>query len=101
MLNKVVDEFSNVLVDAGSDHKGKAGAVREEMRGSPWYDDEWKTDKRLFLELRQLYLEDKSDENREVMCKQRSKYRQTCRRNKRLYNREQAEELFSLSKANS
>ena len=97
-VDNVISDLSSILVEAGSEHKGKVGAVRGEKKGSPWYDEECKRDRCRFLELRLIFGNNKTDENRKMMCKQRSKYRQTCRRKKRLYNRTQAEELVSLSK---
>ena len=99
ILDNAVDQLTDILIHAGADHKGKIGATRVTRKGEPWFDEECKLDKLMFFELMNQYSRNRNDENREIMCKQRSKYRQTCRRKKRCYNRKKATDLLSLSKS--
>lgn len=100
-LDNVVNELSNILVNAGADHKRKVSNVKGTMKGSIWYDDECKLERDNFETLRKKYIENKTDANRTEMCKQRSKYRHTCRKKRRSHNRKEAEQLVTLSKTNS
>ena len=98
-LDNIVCELSDIIVNAGSDHYVKVGANKVVIKGGKWYDDECKTERNEFLRLKHIFLSNDTDANRVEMCKQRSKYRQICRKKKRLFNRKEAEHLVALSKA--
>ena len=100
-INDAVKELSLLITNAGDDHKVNQHSNFVFDKGHIWYDNECKIERNKFLELKFVFLNDKSDFNREEMCKQRSIYRQICRKKRRLFKREEATDLVKLSKENS
>ena len=51
-----------------------------------WYDKDCKDQQSIFFEARKTYLDNnKNEEDRVLMCKQRTKYRKLCRNKKKEY----------------
>ena len=101
-LNFAVEELSSLVTNAGVDHRVvNKSSLSNSNKGHIWYDQDCKIERKKFLERKLEFLNNKTDCNRIAMCKQRSIYRHTCRKKRRLYNRNEAAQLVTLSKTNT
>ena len=100
-LDSAVEELSNVITEAGAMHKKSINSKKSIKTACLWYDGDCISEKNKFIKRKIIFLNNSSDENRLEMCRQRNIYRQLCRRKKRLFNREKAEQLVTLSKTDS
>ena len=98
-LDAVIKEFSDIITNAGSEHIKKLSSYSNNHRtGNFWYDEDCKVERVKFLKRKQLFDLNDNDFNRKEMCKQRSIYRKVCRRKRKIYNIQKANDLLILSK---
>ena len=102
MLEKAVNELSEMLVTAGSDHikvrqKGSGGEVgrRETAR---WFDGECREQQGRFQEAEKRFFDEGTEENRMTMCMERNRYRKMCRQKRCEFNKQESMRLLELSK---
>ena len=104
VLEQAITELGNILATAGSGHikvikKRGRGEVDRRGRGQArWFDEECNQQQGRFQEAEKRYREEDSDENRILMCMERNRYRQICRKKRTEYNRLESIRLVELSK---
>ena len=54
----------------------------------------------MFYDAQSRHTDDETDENRMLMCTQRSRYRKVCRLKRKEYNISEARRLFAISRSN-
>ena len=97
-IDIIVNEFSNIITEAGCDHVRKFKSSKNSKRGNCWYDEDCDIERVKFLKLKQIFNLNDSDENRQKMCKQRGIYRRVCRKKRKKYNISEAKNLINISK---
>ena len=97
-LDVVIEDFTNIITKAGSDHVHKIFSNNNHKKGKFWYDEDCQLERIKFLKKKQIFDLNDNDQNRKEMCKQRSIYRKVCRQKRKRYNIEQADNLLILSK---
>ena len=108
VLESSISELCNTLLSAGSGHvrnikqRSTHGGSRINVNKAPgWYDEELRHQARRFREGELRYYENRSHESRVYLCAQRNLYRKMCRSKKKVFNRNESERLYNLSKSNS
>ena len=98
LIDSSLQELTDIMT--GVSKGGNAGSLRkkEHKQGAKWYHKDCKSQQLVFFEARTAYFDNKSNDNRVRMCKERSKYRKRCRLKKKGYNRKETEYLVELSK---
>ena len=97
-LDLIVNEFSNLITNAGCDHIRELKNFNHSKRGNFWYDEDCDIERIRFLKLKQIFTLNNSEDNRINMCKQRGIYRRICRKKRKKYNISQAKNLIDISK---
>ena len=97
-MDLIVNEFSNLITEAGCDHIREYKGVKNTKMGKFWYDDDCDMERVKSLKLKQIFIFNNSDENRINMCKQRGIYRRVCRKMRKKNNISQANNLIDISK---
>ena len=98
LIDSVLQDLTEIMTGVSNGRQTEKGRVKVQTQGGKWYDKECKSQQLVFFEARATYFDNKSDDNRVRMCKERSKYRKMCRQKKGGYNRQEAELLVELSK---
>ena len=98
LIDSVLQDLTEIMTGVSNGRQTEKGRVKVQTQGGKWYDKECKSQQLVFFEARATYFDNKNDDNRVRMCKERSKYRKMCRQKKGGYNRQEAELLVELSK---
>ena len=95
-INTCVENFTQIINDVAKPLFCKTGTYKNVASSycynnriydkSEWFDEECKTAKQLYLECLSNFNFFKSDENRQAMCHQKSKYKKLIKKKKRLFH---------------
>ena len=95
-INTCVENFTQIINDVAKPLFCKTGNYKNVASSycynnriydkSEWFDKECKTAKQLYLECLSNFNFFKSDENRQAMCHQKSKYKKLIKKKKRLFH---------------
>ena len=98
LIDSVLQDLTEIMIGVSNRRQMEKARVKGQTQGGKWYDKDCKSQQLVFFEARATYFDNKNDDNRVRMCKERSKYRKMCRQKKGGYNRQEAELLVELSK---
>ena len=109
-LNNILDYAAKPYVKKcqlsnNSTHSNKtqnnATNIRNNNNRNPWYDTECKSKKREFDDAKNIYYQTLHPNDLNTMCNIRNEYRKLCRKKKKMFNYQTANNLVNLSKTNT
>ena len=100
-LHSAVNFLEKTFRDAGHCHQSNPNYKPNQDYGAKWFDKSCFEQKQKFVKVRDIFRNDKCDENREKMCFERNNYRKICRKTRSNFKKKEAERLLSLSKNDS
>ena len=97
-LTEAINLLEITYQDAGKCHTTHSNYKPKHDKGAKWFGKDCYDQKKKFILARDKFNLNDSDENRELMCSERNKYRKVCRKSRTMFKRTEADRLVKLSK---